>query len=47
MPKVTLDMTEVIDYRWISLEDLEKSDLPDGVRSIVSEFKDFIFNSDS
>ena len=47
IPKVTLDMTEVIDHRWISLEDLENSDLPDGVRSIVSEFKDFIFNSDS
>ena len=45
MPTVTLDMTEVIDHRWISVEELDASDLPDGVRFIISEFKDFIFSS--
>ena len=42
-PKVTLDMREVIDFKWVTLEEIFLAETPDGVRSIVSEYKDFIF----
>jgi len=44
LPKVELDMREVIDHQWVSVDDLFQRQTPEGVRSIVGEFKDFIFN---
>lgn len=43
-PEVNLDMREVINYKWVSIEELYHYSTPDSVKEMVSEFKDFIFN---
>ena len=42
--EIVLDMREVIDFKWASVEDVLLQETPDSVRSIVSEYKAFIFN---
>ena len=44
MPEIILDMAEVIDYKWVTFDHLMDENIPEGVRSITNEFKDFIFN---
>ncbi len=43
-PSVELDMREVIRYKWVSIDEIFSHETPEGVRAIVHEFKDFIFN---
>jgi 8-oxo-dGTP pyrophosphatase MutT (NUDIX family) len=42
--EIVLDMREVIDFKWASVEDVLQHETPDSVRAIVSEYKAFIFN---
>ena len=42
-PVVKLDMTEVVEYRWVSIYDFQSMDVPDSVKFIVGKYKDFIF----
>ena len=43
LPNIVLDMTEVIQYKWVTLQEMDLIDLPDGVVKVTHEFKDFIF----
>ena len=41
---IRLDMREVINYRWVSVDELIEVPLTDSVRSVINDFKSFIFN---